>query len=60
MTPKRKQVHMETDIDRRMVLVCNITARIQTVKETKTYDDLPALMCELDATMTDTLPPAYL
>ncbi len=43
VAPKRKQVHMETDIDRRMVLVHNITGCIQAVKETKTYDDLPDL-----------------
>ena len=59
MVPNRKQVYMETDIDRRMVLVHNIGARIQTVKENKAYDDLPVLMCELDAAMTDTLPPDY-
>ena len=52
MNPKRKQINMTTDVDHRMELVQSSRACLKVQEETKTYDDLPALMSELDTVMT--------
>ena len=51
--------HMATDVDRRMALVRSISACLKVLEETEAYDDLPALMRELDAGMTDHPPPGH-